>query len=209
MKISSFFLSFLTVASSCSVVVGQLHSQSEPYICPTDWCMSVMSQMGRRLETTPEMAQASGGHGRRLLGISTLDFEGIGNLEPIGNSYAAAGIEFSSNALALIDNDVGGSGVCKYRYCSLSVTLPCPSSNQSNPFCFLVSSLLLSRKRTISQHHSLLSVRGRGDHHGAQWFPKWIQLFLFQCFRSNRNDLLRRKSPRNCARHSFVERSAQ
>jgi hypothetical protein len=43
-----------------------------------------------------------------------LDFEGIGDLNPVGNFYDTApqdfNITFSPNALALIDQDAGGSG---------------------------------------------------------------------------------------------------
>jgi hypothetical protein len=43
-----------------------------------------------------------------------LDFEGIGNLTPVGEFYNTAprdlNITFSSNALAIIDEDAGGSG---------------------------------------------------------------------------------------------------
>ncbi|WP_414541809.1 PEP-CTERM sorting domain-containing protein [Nostoc sp. CCY0012] len=43
-----------------------------------------------------------------------LDFEGIGQLNPVGNFYNQApnnfGITFSPNALALVDTDAGGTG---------------------------------------------------------------------------------------------------
>ena len=47
--------------------------------------------------------------------VISLDFEGIGDLSPIGNYYNGGGgtnygITFSDNSLALIDSDVGGSG---------------------------------------------------------------------------------------------------
>ncbi len=57
-----------------------------------------------------------------LLGLSgnasaniILDFEGISNLNPVGNFYNGGdgtnyGIEFSSNALGIVDFDAGGSG---------------------------------------------------------------------------------------------------
>ena len=43
------------------------------------------------------------------LASTTLTFEGIGNLTPVGNFYAPEYV-FSSSALALIDSDAGGSG---------------------------------------------------------------------------------------------------
>jgi hypothetical protein len=39
-----------------------------------------------------------------------LDFEGIGNEVSVGAFYGGIGVFFSSNALALIDSDAGGSG---------------------------------------------------------------------------------------------------
>ncbi|MGB7442724.1 MAG: PEP-CTERM sorting domain-containing protein [Coleofasciculaceae cyanobacterium] len=40
-----------------------------------------------------------------------LDFEGIGNLNPVGNFYQDDfGITFSDNAFALVDEDAGGTG---------------------------------------------------------------------------------------------------
>lgn len=42
--------------------------------------------------------------------VITLDFEGIANLAPVGDFYAAQGVEFSPATLALIDSDAGGSG---------------------------------------------------------------------------------------------------
>ena len=39
-----------------------------------------------------------------------LDFEGIGDQNPIGDFYATSGITFSSNALGLVDSDDGGTG---------------------------------------------------------------------------------------------------
>ncbi len=47
--------------------------------------------------------------------ITVLDFEGLGDLMPIGNYYNGGagpdyGVSFSQNALALIDRDAGGSG---------------------------------------------------------------------------------------------------
>lgn len=47
--------------------------------------------------------------------IIVLDFEGIGNFNPVGNYYSGGagpnyGIEFSSSTLALVDSDAGGSG---------------------------------------------------------------------------------------------------
>lgn len=44
----------------------------------------------------------------------TLDFEGVGNLKPIDNFYNTTprnyGVAFSSNALGVVDSDVGGTG---------------------------------------------------------------------------------------------------
>jgi hypothetical protein len=47
--------------------------------------------------------------------VITLDFEGVGNQAPVGNFYNGGGgedfnIEFSSNALGIIDADAGGTG---------------------------------------------------------------------------------------------------
>jgi hypothetical protein len=47
--------------------------------------------------------------------VITLDFEGIGNLTPVGNYYNGGGgtnygIYFSDNTLALVDAEAGGSG---------------------------------------------------------------------------------------------------
>ena len=39
-----------------------------------------------------------------------LDFEGVGNLNPVGNFYAALGVEFSPATLAVVDADAGGTG---------------------------------------------------------------------------------------------------
>lgn len=39
-----------------------------------------------------------------------LDFEGIGNLNPVGNFYAGLGVTFSPATLALVDVDAGGAG---------------------------------------------------------------------------------------------------
>jgi hypothetical protein len=43
-----------------------------------------------------------------------LDFEGVGNLEPVGNFYNTAphnfGVTFSANASGIVDSDAGGTG---------------------------------------------------------------------------------------------------
>ena len=39
-----------------------------------------------------------------------LTFEGVGDLNPVGNFYASQGVVFSSDTLALVDRDAGGSG---------------------------------------------------------------------------------------------------
>ena len=39
-----------------------------------------------------------------------LDFEGVGNLNAVGNFYAGLGVFFSPNALGVVDADAGGSG---------------------------------------------------------------------------------------------------
>ena len=39
-----------------------------------------------------------------------LDFEGVGDFNPVGNFYAGQGIVFSPLTLALVDQDAGGSG---------------------------------------------------------------------------------------------------
>ncbi len=41
---------------------------------------------------------------------TTLTFEGVGNLNAVGNFYASEGFVFSPNALAVVDTDAGGSG---------------------------------------------------------------------------------------------------
>ncbi|MDX2147065.1 MAG: PEP-CTERM sorting domain-containing protein [Planctomycetota bacterium] len=48
-------------------------------------------------------------------GVITLDFEGIGNLNAIGNYYDGGaggnlGVQFVGNTLAIVDSDAGGSG---------------------------------------------------------------------------------------------------
>jgi hypothetical protein len=40
----------------------------------------------------------------------TLDFEGVGDLNAVGNFYSGLGVEFSPDTLALVDSDAGGSG---------------------------------------------------------------------------------------------------
>lgn len=42
--------------------------------------------------------------------VVVLDFEGIGDLQPVGNFYAGQGITFSAATLAVVDADAGGSG---------------------------------------------------------------------------------------------------
>jgi hypothetical protein len=42
--------------------------------------------------------------------IVSLDFEGLGNLDPVGNFYSGIGVTFSDNALAIVDEDAGGTG---------------------------------------------------------------------------------------------------
>lgn len=39
-----------------------------------------------------------------------LDFEGVGDLNPVGNFYAGLGVEFSPATLAIVDADAGGTG---------------------------------------------------------------------------------------------------
>jgi hypothetical protein len=39
--------------------------------------------------------------------VTVLDFEGVGNGFPVGSFYAALGVSFSDNALALVDSDAG------------------------------------------------------------------------------------------------------
>ncbi len=39
-----------------------------------------------------------------------LDFEGVGNLSPVGNFYASKGVAFSPATLAVVDSDAGGTG---------------------------------------------------------------------------------------------------
>ena len=39
-----------------------------------------------------------------------LDFEGIGNFNPVGNFYSAQGVTFSPDTLALVDVEAGGTG---------------------------------------------------------------------------------------------------
>lgn len=42
--------------------------------------------------------------------VITLDFEGVGDLNAVGNFYSGLGIEFSPETLAVVDEDAGGSG---------------------------------------------------------------------------------------------------
>jgi len=42
--------------------------------------------------------------------IITLDFEGVGNLNPVGNFYSGLGVVFSPATLAVVDFDAGGTG---------------------------------------------------------------------------------------------------
>ena len=42
--------------------------------------------------------------------VITLDFEGVGDLNAVGNFYAGQGVTFSPSTLALVDADAGGSG---------------------------------------------------------------------------------------------------
>lgn len=42
--------------------------------------------------------------------VVSLDFEGVGDLNPVGNFYNGLGVTFSPNALGLVDADAGGSG---------------------------------------------------------------------------------------------------
>ena len=51
---------------------------------------------------TPVVASANG--------IIVLDFEGIGDQQPVGNFYSSLGIVFSPATLAIIDSDAGGTG---------------------------------------------------------------------------------------------------
>jgi len=51
----------------------------------------------------------------RSLAVTTLDFEGLADNQPVGNYYNGGagpnyGVSFSDNALAIIDKDAGGSG---------------------------------------------------------------------------------------------------
>lgn len=91
----------LTLASVASI------AQSEHYFCKTDWCMDQMT--ARRLDQVPRPAVPEG-QPRRLMNTIVLDFEGVGDLAFVGSFYSSLGIEFSSNALALVDSDAGGSG---------------------------------------------------------------------------------------------------
>lgn len=42
--------------------------------------------------------------------VIVLDFEGVGDLQPVGDFYIAQGVSFSPATLALVDSDAGGSG---------------------------------------------------------------------------------------------------
>lgn len=55
-------------------------------------------------------ALALGAVGMASADVLTLTFEGIADGAPVGDFYAAQGISFSSDTLALIDSDAGGSG---------------------------------------------------------------------------------------------------
>ncbi len=52
--------------------------------------------------------------GQAKAAVVVLDFEGVGNVNPVGNFYNTAprdyGITFSSNALGIVDRDAGGTG---------------------------------------------------------------------------------------------------
>ncbi|WP_427160374.1 PEP-CTERM sorting domain-containing protein [Aliinostoc sp. HNIBRCY26] len=60
------------------------------------------------------LALATLGTGKAEAAVIVLDFEGIGNLNPVGSFYDTApqdfDITFSSNALAIVDEDAGGTG---------------------------------------------------------------------------------------------------
>ena len=43
--------------------------------------------------------------------VITLDFEGLADLQPVGDYYlASTGVSFSPATLAIIDSDAGGTG---------------------------------------------------------------------------------------------------
>ena len=48
--------------------------------------------------------------GPALADVVVLDFEGIGNQQPVGSFYSSLGVEFSPATLAIIDADAGGTG---------------------------------------------------------------------------------------------------
>lgn len=42
--------------------------------------------------------------------VITLDFEGVGNYNPVGSFYSGLGVQFSPATLGIVDADAGGSG---------------------------------------------------------------------------------------------------
>ena len=48
-------------------------------------------------------------HCSLITGDLLIDFEGIGNLNPVNGFYGGV-VTFSDNALAIVDSDAGGSG---------------------------------------------------------------------------------------------------
>lgn len=80
-----------------------------PALCETDWCMN---QVNRRVLEDYSLVDFGAGPHRRLDlgGITVLDFEGVGDNVAILDYYQSEGVIFSSNALAIVDRDVGGSG---------------------------------------------------------------------------------------------------
>lgn len=65
-----------------------------------------MNILGKTLAAAALLAAASSAQSA----VIVLNFEGIGNLNPVGNFYAGLGITFSPATLAIVDSDAGGSG---------------------------------------------------------------------------------------------------
>lgn len=100
-------LTLLTLAS-CTVVAAATASDAPPGLC-------CLTPTGATRAADPAAAQPAAG-------VVVLSFEGLQDLEPVGAFYGGApgghgsgpgpdlGIAFSSNALAVVDADAGGSG---------------------------------------------------------------------------------------------------
>jgi len=86
-------------------------------------CMAILCDMEHpigtgNLEDPPERNLrhvqlpkiASKNSNKRKLADIVLDFEGVGNINAVGNFYSGLGVFFTENALSVVDSDAGGSG---------------------------------------------------------------------------------------------------